>query len=95
MEWPNLVGLTGALIAGFAYLPQIVHLVKERCTAGISRSAFALWVLSSVLITVNAIYIEAIIFIILGIIQTAATLTIFFYSTKYRGQVCTYHKKHP
>lgn len=30
---------TGLVIVG--YIPQIVHLIKERCTAGISISAFS------------------------------------------------------
>jgi uncharacterized protein with PQ loop repeat len=51
---PDVIGLTGAAIAGYAYLPQIIHLIKERCSAGISRTAFALWFLSSVLVTINA-----------------------------------------
>jgi uncharacterized protein with PQ loop repeat len=42
MDGPSLIGLTGALIAGYAYLPQIRHLTKEHCSAGISRNAFAL-----------------------------------------------------
>ena len=31
----ELIGLSGALLAGYAYLPQIRHLIHERCSAGI------------------------------------------------------------
>lgn len=95
VDGPNLIGLTGAIIAGSAYAPQIGHLIKERCSAGVSRSAFALWFIASVLITINAIYIEATVFIILGAIQTASTAIIFICSTKYKGQVCPFHQLHP
>lgn len=95
MNGANLIGLTGALIAGLAYIPQIGHLIKERCSAGVSRSAFALWFVSSLLVTINAIYIEAAVFIFLGTVQILATATIFSYSTKYQGKVCPYHRKHP
>jgi uncharacterized protein with PQ loop repeat len=95
MHGPNLIGLTGALIAGFAYLPQISHLVKEHCSAGISRSAFALWLIASVLITINAFYIKSAVFISLGIIQICATALIYTYSTLYRNQVCAFHAKPP
>jgi hypothetical protein len=95
MNGPNLLGLTGAIIAGSAYVPQIKHLIQERCSAGISRSAFALWFLSSVLVTVNAVYIKAVVFIILGTVQILSTAIIFAYSTRYKGQVCPFHARHP
>jgi uncharacterized protein with PQ loop repeat len=95
MNGPKLLGLTGALIAGSAYLPQINHLIKEQCSAGISRSAFALWFLASFLVTINAIYIHAIVFIFLGSVQIVSTAIIFMYSTKYKSQVCPFHQHHP
>jgi uncharacterized protein with PQ loop repeat len=91
MNGPNLIGLTGALIAGYAYLPQINHLIKEQCSAGISRSAFALWLISSVLVTINAFYIHSVVFIVLGIVQICSTAIISIYSRKYKGQVCQFH----
>ena len=91
MNGPNLIGLSGALIAGYAYLPQIRHLIKEQCSAGISRSAFTLWLLSSVLVTINAIYIKSVVFIVLGAIQICSTAIVCLYSTKYKDQVCPFH----
>lgn len=95
MHGANLIGLTGALIAGYAYLPQIRHLISEQCSAGISKSAFGLWFVSSMLVTINAFYIGATVFEFLGAVQIIATGTIFWYSTKYSGRVCTFHQKHP
>jgi uncharacterized protein with PQ loop repeat len=92
MDMPDVIGLTGAAIAGYAYLPQITHLIKERCSAGISRTAFALWFLSSVLVTINALFIQSVVFISLGVIQISATATIYFYSTRYKGLVCPFHQ---
>ena len=91
MNGPNLIGLTGAIIGGYAYVPQITHLVKEHCSAGISRGAFALWLVSSLLVTVNAIFIHSVVFTVLGAIQIGATGTIYYFSTRYRGQVCPSH----
>ena len=90
---PDYIGLTGAAIAGYAYIPQITHLIKERCSAGISRSAFALWFLSSVLVTINAVFIQSIVFIFLGVVQISATAIIYIYSTKYKGLVCPFHQE--
>lgn len=95
MDIPNLIGLTGAVIAGAAYVPQITHLIKEHCSAGISRGAFALWFISSLLITINAVYIQAAVFIFLGAVQILSTAIIYIYSTKYKGSVCGFHQKHP
>jgi uncharacterized protein with PQ loop repeat len=89
---PEWIGLTGAAIAGYAYLPQITHLIKERCSAGISRTAFALWFLSSVLVTISALFIQSVVFITLGVVQISATAIIYIYSTRYKGLVCPSHE---
>lgn len=93
MDMVDLIGLAGAVIAGYAYLPQITHLIKERCSAGISRTAFALWFLSSLLVTINALSIQSVVFISLGIVQISATAIIYVYSTRYKGLVCPFHEE--
>lgn len=91
MNAPSIIGLLGAGIAGFAYLPQIIHLVKEKCSAGISRHAYALWILSSLLLTINALYIQSVVFIVLGVIQITATIIIFMFGSVYKNQTCEFH----
>ncbi len=91
----ELIGLSGASLAGYAYLPQITHLIHEQCSAGISRSAFTIWLLASVLMTVHAILLPAVVFIVLGAIQIAAITTILVYSARYRGMVCPMHALSP
>jgi uncharacterized protein with PQ loop repeat len=91
----ELIGLSGASLAGYAYLPQIRHLIQERCSAGISRRAFWLWLLASVLVTVHAVLLPALVFIVLGGIQIGAISVILFYSARYRGLVCPLHAVNP
>ena len=91
MDGPTMIGMAGALISGYAYIPQITHLVKERCSEGISSKAFALWFVSSTLVTINAVLAQSIAFIVLGVIQICATGLIFYFSNRYRGQMCLYH----
>lgn len=91
MNMFNMLGMIGALIGGYAYLPQINHLIKQKCSAGISIRAFSLWVVSSALLLVNAIYIGSVVFIALGVIQLLATSIIVIFSSKHRGQVCQMH----
>jgi hypothetical protein len=84
-------GFAGAGLAGAAYLPQICHLVKARCSAGISRLAFGVWLLASVLIMARAIAIGAGVFIVLGGIQVVATAFILVYAARYRDMPCPVH----
>ncbi|HCT80640.1 MAG TPA: hypothetical protein DGT23_29555 [Micromonosporaceae bacterium] len=91
-DGPNLIGLTGALIAGYAYWPQIRHLTREHCSAGISRRAFALWFVSSVLVTISAVFIHSVVFTVLGTIQICATGVIYLLGTRYQGMACPYHE---
>ena len=41
----QVAGFTGVGISAAAYLPQITHLIRARCSAGMSRLAFGAWLL--------------------------------------------------
>jgi uncharacterized protein with PQ loop repeat len=84
-------GFAGAALAGAAYVPQIWHLVHERCSAGLSRLAFAVWLVAALLVTTHAVAIRATAFIVLGGIQLAATAIIVIYATKYKNCHCALH----
>ncbi len=87
--------MTGAVIAASAYYPQIHHLVSAHCSAGISGRAYALWFVSSFLVTINAFWIGSIVFILLGIVQIVSTGLIYVFSRRYKGMVCPHHQTHP
>jgi uncharacterized membrane protein required for colicin V production len=95
MSIPGMLGMTGALIAAYAYYPQIRHLLSQHCSAGISRRAYALWFVSSILVTINAFAIDSIVFMLLGVVQIGATGIIYIFSRRYSGMVCPYHRAHP
>jgi hypothetical protein len=90
----QIAGFTGAALAGAAYVPQISHLVRGRCSAGISQLAFEVWLLASVLTTVRAIAIHAGVFIVLGGIQTVATALIMLCAIRYKNTPCPVHLPH-
>ena len=52
----ELVGIVGITIGATAYVPQVVHLAREHCSAGISRRAWAMWLASSLLIEMLAVH---------------------------------------
>jgi PQ loop repeat len=87
----EIAGFVGAGLAGAAYVPQISHLIKAHCSAGISRLAFEVWLLASVLTTARAIAIHAGVFMALGAIQTVATALIMFYAARYKDTPCPSH----
>ena len=85
-------GFVGAGLAGAAYVPQIFHLVRARCSAGISRLAFGVWLLASVLVTARAVAIGAGVFIVLGAIQIVATALIVVCAARYKDTPCPVHR---
>ncbi len=82
----------GIGLAGAAYLPQIWHLVHVRCATGISRSAFCVWLVASLLVTSHAIATRAGVFISLGAVQILATTVILVYTTRYATFDCGSHR---
>ena len=91
----EIAGFAGVGLAGAAYVPQISHLIRARCSAGISRLAFEAWLLASVLTTARAIAIHAGVFIALGGIQIAATTVITLCATRYKDTPCPSHIPRP
>ena len=87
----EIAGFAGAALAGVAYVPQISHLVRARCAAGISRLAFEVWLLAALLTTTRAIAIHAGVFIALGGIQIVATALIMLYAARYKDTPCPSH----
>jgi hypothetical protein len=87
----ELAGFVGAGLAGAAYVPQIWHLIRSHCSAGLSRLAFGTWLAASLLVTTHAVAIGATVFIALGAVQLAATALILVYTTKYEHSYCASH----
>ena len=82
---------TGLVIAG--YLPQVVHLTRERCTAGISTVAFVMWWCASLLFLIHAAMIGDAVFISVQAVNLVAGGVIVWFAKKYEGQVCPFHRE--
>ena len=91
MNVSQLLGLggTGLVIAGYA--PQIHHLIKERCTAGLSLPAFAVWSLASLLFLIHAVLIRDLVFVGVQVVNLVAGGVIVAFCKRYHGHVCAYH----
>ena len=91
LQATEMAGFAGAALAGIAYIPQISHLARQHCAAGISRFAFNVWLVASLLVMTRAIAIHATVFIALGVVQVFATATICIYAKMYNGSYCQSH----
>jgi uncharacterized protein with PQ loop repeat len=81
---------TGLVIVG--YIPQIVHLIKERCAAGISITAFSLWCTASLLFLIHAAMIGDAVFVAAQTVNLVAGGVIVGFCKRYEGQVCAFHR---
>jgi uncharacterized protein with PQ loop repeat len=89
-----MLGATGIAISALAYVPQVVHLAKKHCSAGISGRAWAMWLTSSVLVGALAVHRKDIVFIMLQLSTLTSASIIVFLAHRYRGMVCEVHA-HP
>lgn len=80
---------TGLVVAG--YVPQIVHLIRERCTAGISIPAFSLWCAASILFLIHAVVIRDAVFVGVQTVNLGAGGLIVWFCVRYKGEICSFH----
>lgn len=88
----EIIGFTGSGLVIWAYVPQINHLVKAHCSAGISRRAYALWFIAALLLLVHAIMIRDSVFTFLQSTNLILTLVILVFARKYKNEACPIHQ---
>jgi len=89
----QIVGFVGTDLVIGGYIPQIVHLIKERCTVGISIPAFFLWCAASLLFLIHAAIIHDVVFVGVQIVNLVAGGLIVGFCKRYEGQVCLFHRE--
>ena len=87
----ELLGIAGISIGVIAYVPQVVHLAREHCSAGVSGRAWAMWLTSSLLIGALALHRHDPVFVALQASSLTSTAVIVFLTHRYRGMVCEAH----
>jgi uncharacterized protein with PQ loop repeat len=87
----NIIGFLGSALVLLAYFPQIYHLIKEHCSAGISRYAYALWLLGAIALLAHSVMIRDPVFMLLQSITVICTGAIIIFAQKYKGRVCSTH----
>ncbi len=92
IEWLGFVGIALCILG---YLPQVVHLLKEHCSAGLSTGAYCTWWIAAVLLLTYSIVRKDPVFIALQSYHVGATALVFYFGLKYKGQLCEDHGGEP
>lgn len=95
MNIAEILGFAGTGVVAVAYVPQIIHLHKEHCSAGISLKAYSLWCVSSALFLIHAVMIRDTVFIVVQLINLVAIAVITILVKRYGRHVCLRHLQAP
>ena len=86
------LGYAGTILVVLAYLPQIIHLVVERCSAGLSIKAYECWIIAAALLLTYAVTTRDIVFIALQGYQLIALSLICFFGKRFERSPCEEHQ---
>ncbi|MGH7141574.1 MAG: PQ-loop domain-containing transporter [Minisyncoccia bacterium] len=50
----EVIGFIGSGLVIWAYMPQIEQLIREHCSVGISRKAYAIWFIAAIFLLAHA-----------------------------------------
>jgi lipid-A-disaccharide synthase-like uncharacterized protein len=87
----ELVGVTGIVLSVLAYLPQVIHLARQHCSAGVSGRAWSMWLASSVMVGALALHRDDPVFILLQVSTLLSAAVIVVLVHRYRGMMCATH----
>lgn len=90
----EFLGWAGTALVVVAYVPQIHHLIAERCAWGLSLATWFVWLVASALLFVYCLLRRDWLFMcVQGINITAIVTTIFL--ARRSNRVCPYHSQVP
>ena len=92
MTTTQMLGSVATALVIVGYIPQILHLIKERCTVGISITAFSLWCAASLLFLIHAAVIRDAVFVVVQTVNLVAGGLIMAFCKRYEGEVCPFHR---
>jgi lipid-A-disaccharide synthase-like uncharacterized protein len=87
----GILGVAGIVISVAAYVPQVIHLARERCSAGVSSRAWGMWLASSLLVGSVAVHRRDPIFVLLQTCTLASAIVTLVLARRYRGMACESH----
>lgn len=88
----DILGFAGTALVAGAYLPQIWHLYKEHCSAGVSVKAWLIWLLAAFLLLSHAIGILDPVFIALQAASIVLMVVLIALAYRYENSFCSTHR---
>ena len=85
------IGIAGIAISVAAYVPQVVHLTREHCSAGISSRAWTMWFIGALFVGLLALRRGDPVFILLQASSVTSAAAILYLARKYKGMSCPTH----
>lgn len=89
----QLLGFLGAIVVAVGYLPQIVRIAREGCSAGVSVHAWAMWLVASLLVLFHALAVGDPVFISLQAVNVTAIISIIALAKHYERMTCKTHQR--
>jgi lipid-A-disaccharide synthase-like uncharacterized protein len=89
----EILGMAGIAISVAAYVPQVVHLAREHCSAGVSGRAWVMWLVSSILVGMLAVHRRDPVFILLQTCTLTSAAVILILARRYKGSLCRFHAR--
>jgi lipid-A-disaccharide synthase-like uncharacterized protein len=87
----EILGVIGIAISVAAYVPQVIHLAREHCSAGVSSRAWAMWLGGGLLVGVLAVQRGDPVFILLQLSSLTFAAVILLLARRYKGMACETH----
>jgi uncharacterized protein with PQ loop repeat len=87
----ELLGIAGIVLSVLAYLPQVIHLARQHCSAGVSSRAWSMWLASSIMVGALALHRHDPVFILLQVSTLLSAAVIVVLVHRYRGMICEAH----
>lgn len=87
----EVLGVIGITISVAAYVPQVIHLAREHCSAGVSSRAWAMWLAGGLLVGLLAAQRGDPVFILLQLSSLTSAAVILLLARRYKGMACETH----
>jgi lipid-A-disaccharide synthase-like uncharacterized protein len=100
MPLEQVIGWVGTALVVVAYLPQIYHLLVQKCAWGISILTWVIWLVGSLLLLSYCILRRDLLFTVVQSINITAIVTTIFLARR-SNSICPYHlsvvqaRRHP
>lgn len=82
----EMIGFVGTILVVSAYIPQIVRLLKTKNSAGISISAWIVWLVGTFMISAHAIKTGDMVFILLQGLTLILVAAVLILALRYKNR---------